>query len=80
MASIFDLWPASMWPVQPFTPPIDPTRPCPFNAADQCGKSDFYNGPTVLPGMDDLDPHIPTEFVSKSYTWSVKLPAPFVVP
>jgi hypothetical protein len=27
MASIFDLWPASMWPGQPFIPPIDPAQP-----------------------------------------------------
>ena len=37
--------------------PIDPTRPCPFNAADQCGASDYYDNATVLPGMDDLYPH-----------------------
>jgi hypothetical protein len=54
--------------------PIDPTRPCPFNAADKCGASDFYNNSAVLPNMDDLDPHIPTAFVSKSYTWNVTMP------
>jgi hypothetical protein len=54
--------------------PIDPKRPCPFNAADKCGASDFYDNDTVLPGMDDLNPHIPTSFTTAKYTWSVKLP------
>jgi hypothetical protein len=27
MPSIFDLVPASLWPVQPFMPPLDPTQP-----------------------------------------------------
>ena len=27
MASIFDLMPASWWPVQPFIPPFDPSQP-----------------------------------------------------
>jgi hypothetical protein len=51
--------------------PIDPTRPCPFNAADQCGKSDFYNSPLVL--MDNLNPHLATAS-PPPYTWQVKLP------
>src|SRR5262245_18772854 len=38
--------------------PIDPARPCPFNAADKCGDSDFYNNASVLPEMDDLEPHL----------------------
>lgn len=54
--------------------PIDPARPCPFNAADKCGPSDYYNSPTVLPGMDDLYPHIPTAFVAANYTFDITLP------
>lgn len=54
--------------------PIDPMRPCPFNAADKCGPSDYYNSPTVLPGMDDLYPHNPTAFAAATYTFDVTLP------
>jgi hypothetical protein len=53
--------------------PIDPMRACPFNAADECGAPDYYNSPTVLPMMDDLDPHASAPFGQK-YTWNVKLP------
>jgi hypothetical protein len=53
--------------------PIDPMRPCPFNAADKCGAPDYYNSPTVLPMMDDLNPHLSAPFGQK-YTWNVKLP------
>jgi MYXO-CTERM domain-containing protein len=53
--------------------PIDPMRPCPFNAADKCGAPDYYNSPTVLPNMDDLDPHLTASFGQK-YTWNVQMP------
>jgi hypothetical protein len=53
--------------------PVDPNRACPFNAADQCGESDFYNNDTVLPGMDNLNPHV-TAMLGEEYTWSVTLP------
>lgn len=52
--------------------PIDPNRACPFNAADKCGQSDFFNNQTVL--MDQLDPHIPTAFVTTPFSWQVTLP------
>ena len=53
--------------------PVDPARPCPLNATDQCGESDFYNNATVLPGMDDLEPHLAG--ASKgTYSFEVKLP------
>lgn len=55
--------------------PIDPTRPCPYNAADKCGPPDYYNSPAVLPGMDDLYPHLPTGFLDTAkYTFEVTLP------
>ncbi len=53
--------------------PIDPARKCPFNAADKCGASDFYNNATVLPGMDNLAPHLAGEW-NKQYSFDVKLP------
>jgi hypothetical protein len=53
--------------------PIDPMRACPLNAADQCGAPDYYNNATVLPMMDDLDPHL-AEDSKHMYTWDVKLP------
>ena len=52
--------------------PIDPKRKCPFNEHDQCGKSDFYNNETVLPGLDNLEPHLSGG--QKTYTFQVKLP------
>jgi MYXO-CTERM domain-containing protein len=52
--------------------PVDPKRACPSNSADQCGKSDFYNSPTVLPNMDNLDPHLAGD--PEKYTYQVKLP------
>jgi hypothetical protein len=51
--------------------PVDPARPCPFNAADKCGDSDFDNSPAVL--MDNLNPHLPGED-GPGYAWQVKLP------
>jgi MYXO-CTERM domain-containing protein len=55
--------------------PIDPTRACPFNLADQCGASDYYNNATVLPGMDDLYPHLLSDTTpGKIYTFDVTLP------
>lgn len=53
--------------------PIDPARPCPYNLADKCGKSDFYNSPTVLPGMDNLEPHLAAQ-TKGTYTFQVTLP------
>ncbi|HEX3598415.1 MAG TPA: SCE4755 family polysaccharide monooxygenase-like protein, partial [Polyangiaceae bacterium] len=53
--------------------PVDPSRPCPFNAADKCGMADYYNSPTVLPDMDDLNPHMSAPFGQK-YTWNVEMP------
>ena len=53
--------------------PIDPTRPCPIDPGDKCGSSDFYNDSAVLPGMDDLNPHLAGASGAK-YTWQVTLP------
>jgi len=57
--------------------PIDPTRPCPFNAADKCDSTgDFYNNTAVLPGMDDLDEHLAggIDTWGKMFSWQVTLP------
>ncbi|HVU00547.1 MAG TPA: SCE4755 family polysaccharide monooxygenase-like protein [Polyangiaceae bacterium] len=57
--------------------PIDPTRACPDGPGDHCGASDFYNTPEVLPGMDNLNPHIPTIADVQNppkYTWHVTFP------
>jgi uncharacterized membrane protein YgcG len=53
--------------------PIDPKRKCPDGPGDHCGASDFYNAPSVLPGMDNLDPHLSSAALPL-YTWTVKLP------
>ena len=53
--------------------PIDPARKCPTGPGDHCGASDFYNSPAVLPGMDNLNPHI-TAAPFMKYTWEVALP------
>jgi MYXO-CTERM domain-containing protein len=53
--------------------PLDPNRKCPNDPTDQCGMSDFYNSPAVLPGMDNLNPHLTARFGTK-YTWEVTLP------
>jgi hypothetical protein len=50
--------------------PVDPKRPCPVNADDKCGESDFYNNDAVL--MDNLNPHLAQG--EKTWTWQVKLP------
>lgn len=52
--------------------PIEATRRCPFNRDDQCGKSDFYNNETVLPGLDNIYPHVSRD--AKTLTIQVKLP------
>ena len=56
--------------------PIDPARPCPFNADDKCGTTDaandFYNTPEVL--MDNLDPHLSNSRFGSPYSWQVTLP------
>lgn len=53
--------------------PIDPNRKCPNGPTDRCGASDFYNSPAVLPGMDNLNPHL-TAALGTKYTWEVTLP------
>jgi len=53
--------------------PIDPARKCPDGPGDHCGASDFYNAPSVLPMMDDLNPHLAGAALPK-YTWMVTLP------
>ncbi len=53
--------------------PIDPARPCPFNAADKCGDSDFYNDPSVLENMDNLEPHLAAD-AKPTYSFQVTLP------
>jgi hypothetical protein len=53
--------------------PIDPSRKCPNDPTDRCGVSDFYNSPAVLPGMDNLNPHLTAAFGTR-YTWEVSLP------
>jgi len=53
--------------------PIDPNRRCPNGPTDRCGASDFYNSPAVLPGMDNLNPHL-TAAPGTKYTWEVLLP------
>lgn len=57
--------------------PIESSRPCPYDANDKCGMSDFCNvkstagGPTVL--WDNLDPH--SAGASKgNYSWTIALP------
>lgn len=50
--------------------PIEETRACPFDADDQCGKSDYCNGSTVL--WDNLNPHIAAD--AKAMSWNIKLP------
>lgn len=57
--------------------PIDPARPCPFDADDKCDPTDagndFYNTPEVL--MDDLDPHMSNNVFGKNpYSWQVTMP------
>ena len=54
--------------------PIDPARMCPDGPGDHCGTSDFYNSPAVLPGMDNLDPHLATPGAGTRFTWKVTLP------
>jgi hypothetical protein len=53
--------------------PIDPARKCPNDPTDQCGTADMYNSPAVLPGMDNLNPHL-TARIGAKYTWEVTLP------
>jgi MYXO-CTERM domain-containing protein len=57
--------------------PIDPARPCPIDSGDHCCKADscndFYNTPNVLPGMDNLNPHLAGSAGTK-YTWQITLP------
>jgi MYXO-CTERM domain-containing protein len=53
--------------------PLDPRRKCPFDRWDRCDKSDFYNTKAVLPGMDNLFPHVTAGF-GTLYEFKVKLP------
>src|SRR5262245_12039924 len=53
--------------------PIVSSRACPFNGADKCGQSDFYNNAAVLPNMDNLEPHA-SAASGKKYSFQVKLP------
>jgi uncharacterized protein YcnI len=53
--------------------PIDPNRKCPDGPGDHCGASDFYNTSNVLPGLDNLSPHL-AGAADARYTWAVKLP------
>lgn len=53
--------------------PVDPNRRCPDGPGDHCGPADFYNTPAVLPGMDNLNPHLAGSGKPK-YTWQVTLP------
>ncbi len=53
--------------------PVDPNRACPDGPGDHCGESDFYNNAAVLPGMDNLNPHLAAGGAPK-YTWQVPLP------
>jgi hypothetical protein len=53
--------------------PVDPKRKCPDGPGDHCGTSDFYNTPSVLPEMDNLNPHLSRDALPKN-TFQVKLP------
>jgi MYXO-CTERM domain-containing protein len=58
--------------------PVDPNRACPYGmpgmeGLDKCGESDFYNNETVLPDMDNLNPHI-MAMAGTKYTFDVKMP------
>lgn len=61
--------------------PIDPNRGCPYTpseaANDKCNASDFYNNDTVLPGMDNLDPHL-SSVLSPAKTWTYQVTLPNV--
>lgn len=56
--------------------PIDKTRACPYNADDQCGKSDYCTTAGAAKGAvvlwDNLDPHLQT--AAKGGSWNIKLP------
>jgi hypothetical protein len=63
-------------PNPPPTPPpaFQSIRQCPLpGGVDQCGQTDFYNSPTVLPNMDNLDWHW-AGTNGKVWTYQVKLP------
>lgn len=60
--------------------PLDPNRGCPATnlgddnkSRDECMKDDFYNTPAVLPGLDDLYPHVMST-AGQEYSQDVKLP------
>ncbi len=53
--------------------PVDPKRKCPDGPTDHCGTSDFYNTPSVLPNMDNLEPHLAIA-AKPMNTFQVKLP------
>jgi hypothetical protein len=54
--------------------PVDPNRKCPSSQTDRCGESDFYNSEAVLPGMDNLDPHLRNLLDAPTRSWEVTLP------
>ncbi len=54
--------------------PVDPNRRCPSSATDRCGESDFYNSDAVLPGMDNLNPHLRDLTSAPTRSWEVTLP------
>ena len=60
--------------------PLDPNRGCPATnlgddnkSRDECMKDDFYNSPAVLPGLDNLYPHVMST-AGMEYSQDVKLP------
>jgi MYXO-CTERM domain-containing protein len=60
--------------------PLDPNRGCPASnlgddnkPRDECMNDDFYNSPSVLPGLDNLYPHVMAP-AGMEYSQEVKLP------
>jgi hypothetical protein len=60
--------------------PLDPTRGCPAaglppeqQARDMCDGPDLYNSDAVLPGMDNLMPHVSAE-PDTTYEFEITLP------
>ena len=58
MPTIWDLMPASLWPVQPFTPPVDPARapawaqavpPSWYPSGDNAASADWPMAPAAGP-------------------------------
>jgi hypothetical protein len=53
---------------------IDPVERACAQGETRCGQSDFYNNATVLPGLDNLEPHGGGTEI-KTWSWQVTLPA-----